>query len=398
MKNYGRTSIHEFLGDYIVYRNLAPVDPRLPLLAEVRAQVGLLEHTIPRKSEPAYARVIAHLLRGARALDAPGTPIERLVYVGDTRMNDGTASANICRAGDWPGLAFIAAERDEPACVEVVEGEEGALYLANRWAALADFERFCRERGFEFGERTAVIVDLDKTALGARGRNDHVIDQARVEAVRRTVGDLLGDDFDPAGFQTAYDLLNQQAFHPFTADNQDYLAYICLMIGSGLYRLEPLVTDVRAGKMTRFEQFIAETDRRAGDLNDNLRNIHAGIYACVQQGDPTPFKAFRYTEYQCTVGRMGCLDDGAPVAELLATEIVITQEVREMAQRWREQGALLFGLSDKPDEASVPTNELRAKGFQPIHSTETHAVGQVGQVGNDSTELVAGLTYREDER
>ena len=30
MKNYGRTSIHEFLGDLVVYRNLMPLDPRLP--------------------------------------------------------------------------------------------------------------------------------------------------------------------------------------------------------------------------------------------------------------------------------------------------------------------------------------------------------------------------------
>jgi hypothetical protein len=386
VKSYGRTSVYEFLGDLVVYRNLAPVDPRLPPLTEVRAQVGLAQDVVPRKSEPAYACVIAHLLRQARTLDAPGTLVKRLVYVGDTRMNDGTAFVNICRAGDWPGLAFIGAERNEPARVEIVEGDGGTLYLANRWATLADFERFCREREFALDERAAVIVDLDKTALGARGRNDHVIDQVRVEAVRRTVGDLLGDDFDPAGFQTAYDLLNQPEFHPFSADNQDYLAYICLMIGSGLYPLESLVADVRAGKMTSFEQFIAETDSRVGDLPTGLRGIHAGIYACVQQGDPTPFKAFRYTEYQSTVGRMGYLDDAAPVSELLAAEIVITQEVRETAQSWREQGALLFGLSDKPDEASLPTDDLKAQGFQPIHRTETHVVGQIGNLTRTSGE------------
>ena len=375
MRSYGCTSVHEFLGDMIVYRNLEPLDPRLPPLAEVRPLVGLPEGIIPRKSAPEYARVIVHLLRQARALYAPGTPIERLIYVGDTRLNDGAAFANICRAGDWPGLAFIGAERDEPTRVEIVEQEDGALFLANRWTALSDFDRFCRERGFPLDERTAVVVDLDKTALGSRGRNDHVIDQARVEAVRRTVGDLLGEGFDPEGFQAAYDCLNQAEFHPFTADNQDYLAYICLILGGGLYALESLVTEVRAGRLITFEQFIAEVNDRAEELSASLRGIHSSVYARVWQGDPTPFKAFRYNEYRTTVGRMGWLDDNAPVAELLEKEIVITQEVREVALAWRERGALLFGLSDKPDEASVPTDDLAAQGYRPIHRVETHAVG-----------------------
>jgi len=376
MKNYGRTSVHEFLGDFIVYRNLVPADPRLPPLAEVREQVGLLASTTPRKSEPEYARVIVHLLQQARAMDTPGVSIERLVYMGDTRMNDGAAFANLCRAGGWPGLAFIGAERDELAHVEIVEQDGGTLYLANRWAALADFDRFCYERGFPLDERTAVIVDLDKTALGARGRNDHVINRARVEAVRCTVGDLLGDVFDLESFQAAYDCLNQTEFHPFTADNQDYLAYVCLILGSGLYGLEPLVADVRAGRLVTFEQFIAGVDDRAAELPAGLLPIHRRVYALVRQGDPTPFKAFRHNEYQATIERMGWLGNDAPVAQLLGKEIVITQEVREAALAWRERGALLFGLSDKPDEASVPTDDLAAQGYQAIHRVATHAVGE----------------------
>jgi len=376
MKNYGRTSVHEFLGDLIVYRNLTSFDARLLSLAELGPEVGLPEGVTPRKSQPEYARVIAHLLQRARVLDAPGASIERLIYVGDTRMNDGAAFANICRAGGWPGLAFIGAERDEPARVETVEQGGATLYLANRWAAISGFDRFCHERGFPVDERTAVVVDLDKTALGARGRNDHVIDRARVEAVRRTVGDLLGDSFDPRGFQTAYDCLNQPEFHPFTSDNQDYLAYVCLILGSGLYALEPLVVEVRAGRLATFEQFIAGVNDRAAELPASLRRIHSSVYALVRQGDPTPFKAFRYNEYHATTERMGWLDDGASVAELLEQEIVVTQEVREAALAWRGQGALLFGLSDKPDEASIPTDELASQGFLPIHQVETHAVGE----------------------
>lgn len=377
MKNYGRASVHEFLGDRIVYRNLVPSDPRLPPLSEVGPKIGLPPDLVPRKTAPEYAQVIVHLLQQARALDVPGTPIQRLVYVGDTPMNDGTAFTNISDAGDWPGLAFIGSDRDEPAGVELVEREWGALYVANRWRALADFRQFCRDRSFPVDEATAVIVDLDKTAVGARGRNDHVIDQSRVEAVRRTVGDLLGDEFDPESFQAAYDLLNQLEFHPFTTDNQDYLAYICLILGSGLYPLDGLVADIRAGRMAAFQQFIAEVDDRVGELPASLRQMHGDIHARVLQGDPTPFKAFRYTEYLVTVEKMGWLAEGATIDALLADEIVITQEVRETALAWLGQGALLFGLSDKPDEASIPTRDLAAQRYRPIHRVDTRAVGTV---------------------
>ena len=260
MRDYGRATVHEFLRDLIVYRNLVPMDGRLPPLARIRDHLGLPAGLVPRKSQREYASVIAHLLRDARALDVPGATIERLVYVGDTRLNDGTAFANVCHAGRWPGLAFIGSETDRPAKVEVVQEPQGMLYVANRWSALSDFGDFCGEQGFPFDESTAVIVDLDKTALGARGRNDRVIDRARVEAVRRTVGGLLGDDFDPGGFQRAYDRLNQPKFHSFTTDNQDYLAYICLILGSGLFSLDSVLADVRSGRLVSFEGVIAEVD------------------------------------------------------------------------------------------------------------------------------------------
>ena len=141
---------------------------------------------------------------------------------------------------------------------------------------------------------------------------------------------------------------------------------------TGIWLLE---LGVRAGRLATFQGFIAGVDARAGELPANLRGIHRDVYACVRQGDPTPFKAFRYNEYRITVERMGWLDDDAPVAVSLEREILITQEVREMMLTWRAQGALLFGLSDKPDEASVPTDELAAQGYQAIHRTQTHAIG-----------------------
>ena len=78
MQNYGRASVHGFLGDFVVYRNLVPQDERLPSLAGVRPLVGLPDELVPRKSAPEYAQVIAYLLRQARALDRPGGRLQQL--------------------------------------------------------------------------------------------------------------------------------------------------------------------------------------------------------------------------------------------------------------------------------------------------------------------------------
>ena len=376
MKVYGRTSLHEFLDDFVVFRNLDPVDSRLPSLADVRNSVDIPPGKIPRKGQPIYAEVVVFLLKEAAKLIDPSYTIRQLVYVGDTRMNDGNAFTTITNAGGWSGIAFIAAENQLPPCVDLVEEGMTNLYLSNRWSALSDFETYCHDHDFHLGEGSAVIIDLDKTALGARGRNDHVINQARVEAVRLTVGNLLGDAFDLERFQGDYEILNQPTFHSFTTDNQDYLAYICLILGSDLFELDFLVECLDKGELETFEQFIINVNEQVEKLPPVLREVHNNVYKRVKAGDPTPFKTFRYHEYQTTISRMGCQDEGKTVPELLASEIVITQEVREAALRWKKERALLFGLSDKPDEASFPRDELILQGYQPIHCIETFAVGE----------------------
>jgi hypothetical protein len=321
--------------------------------------------------------VIAHLLRACRQEDSGETRIDRLIFIGDTHLLDGTAYTNLCQVGGWPGLAFIGSEVNQPAQVRLSQSDGGQpLYLSNRWAALEDFDRYCASQSLPVRDGAAVVIDMDKTMVGARGRNGQVIDQARLDAVEETVANLLGTAFDPVAFRATYDPLNQPEFHPFTADNQDYLAYICLILGSGLYPFDQLVAEVRAGRMVSFAQFIRSIEDEKKRLPPQLAQIHQEVFGYFQIDDPTPFKAFRRNEYRSTVRRFGSLDDAAPVEKLLAEEIVITQEVRVMAQEWRRRGALLFGLSDKPDEASVPTPALAALGYPPLHRAVTHAVGE----------------------
>lgn len=386
LKVFGRGAVSDFLGDRVVYRNLAPLDPGLPGLEDVRAGLDLPVGRTPRKSEPDYARVIVRFLEAAQRERAPGAPLKRLIFIGDTRMNDATAFANLCAAGEWPGLAFICAETGAAPAREIISAPGGQpVFLANRWAALngsgdeslgfEPFDVYCLSQGFPIDEQAVVVVDLDKTALGARGRNARVIDAARVQAVQETVAGALGPVFDDRVFRKAYDTLNEQEFHPFTGDNQDYLAYICLILGSGMYDLDTVVNAVRSGELRTFRAFIEGVEARFKELDSRLGSLHREIFANVQTGDPTPFKRFRRTEYRATVGRMGFLPDSAPLEQLLAEEIVLTNEVRTLAGTWRAQGALLFGLSDKPDEASIPTSDLAASGWLPLHRKATHIVG-----------------------
>jgi hypothetical protein len=60
---------------------------------------------------------------------------------------------------------------------------------------------------------------------------------------------------------------------------------------------------------------------------------------------------------------------------LLKDEITIAEEVAEAAMQLRECGALLFGLSDKPDEASLPRPELAQRGYLPLHRITMKVIG-----------------------
>jgi hypothetical protein len=73
---------------------------------------------------------------------------------------------------------------------------------------------------------------------------------------------------------------------------------------------------------------------------------------------------------------MGSLPDHAPLARYLIEEICMTREVVEFAEWLRCRGCLLMALSDKPDEATLPTPELAAQGCLPLHRAATHVVGQ----------------------
>jgi PAS domain S-box-containing protein len=83
----------------------------------------------------------------------------------------------------------------------------------------------------------------------------------------------------------------------------------------------------------------------------------------------------RQNEYLATAARFG-VQTGETLETALFQRIMITEEVRQTAGDMRRRGILVFGLSDKPDEASFPSSEQARKGMQPLHRLETACVGE----------------------
>jgi hypothetical protein len=362
---YGSAAISDLLGDFVAYRGLRPADPRLPGLAE------LAPGPSPRKGAPEYAAVAASILRAARELTAPGVALRRMIFVGDTRLSDGGAFTTLRNATGWESRCFIG--RDEPGTSPATE-QEGDITYANRWGALRDFAA-----GLEVDDATVVVIDTDKTLLGARGRNDRLIDQARLRALRAAVLDVVGAEFDQARFERIYRTIDTPRFHPLTADNQDFVGYLCVIAAAEVFSLAQIETMPERSPVPRFDQLLDQVEDACevvGWPRASIAAFHDAFAEQARAGDPTPFKAFRRGEFAETAALMGRLPEGATAEQALREELVLTGEVWEVASAWRERGAVLFGLSDKPDEAAVPDAEDAARGLLPLHRIRTHIVGE----------------------
>lgn len=377
MRVCGIGSLFEALGDSIVYRSLQPVDRRLPGLRSLRPSLGLQPRRVPRKAEPAYGRVVGEILRAAGALSAGRHDFDRVILIGDTRHSDGAAFVNICTALDCPGDAFICSETPaEPELVPHDRGSGRTIHLATRWRSIGAFEAQLARQGATIGRGTVVIVDIDKTILGARGRNHRPIDTARAAAVVRTARELRGEAVNRDLLLAAYNHFNDPQFHAFTTDNQDYLAYLAMLVESGWSSIEKIREGIARGRLGSFGDLLNAVSATVERLPNRLRRAHDNVVMAVEIGDPTPFKDFRRAEYRETVDRMAPPGKVEDMARLLATRITLTAEVWRRIRLWRDRGALLFGLSDKPDEASFPSAELETQGYQPLHITRAMVVGE----------------------
>ena len=384
LQNFGRATLADLFEDWVVYRNLEPLDKRLPGFKTAAWRMGVSEDHIPRKQEMDYAKAATWIVKEAQQIRGIRRPVAELLFIGDTLFNDGQAFGNMLAVSGWRGACFIGADRlgQEP---NVAIDESARLFNANRWTEIAPWLQWARTNGLALDDRTAVVVDIDKTALGAKGRNDHVIDRARLEGIFRTMTAVLGEEgFNQSLFVEHYTELNRGKYHFLTADNQDYLAYICLVLNTGLVSFPELTAEIEGKSMENFDQFIRWVDSRMMLNNTgsgNLLEVHDSVLGSVRVGDPTPFKRFRRQEFICTVEHMGCLADETAAQELVDGEITLTEEVWQATAWLRNRGAFVLCLSDKPDEASRPSKGLTTD-YPPIHRAATH------RVGNDLSEAL----------
>jgi len=368
------TSLYAIFDEWVVYRNLEPLDPRIAGLRASWREIGLDHYYIPRKAKDEdYVRVILHFAGHMQEARRQPT-LQRLLYLGNRRVRDRHTIQHFMRHVSWPFVAFLCEEDlDEPGQMT----EQDHVLLANRWAMVADLAAFLRDAAFPLDAQTAIVVDMDKTIIGARGRNDGPLNRARIEGVRLTVRDLLGERFDEPRFQAVYGEMNQPRYHFFTEDNQDYVTYASLMASALVYPINDLIEDLAFGKITSFAHFVAVTGERIARMSlPGLTQVHQELARNLAAGDPTVFKSFRSKQFESTVARILSQPADADESTILGEEITITREVHDLLMLAKSRGALLLLISDRPDESLLPGAELAQQGYRPIHYLPMRVVGQ----------------------
>ena len=366
MSNLPYGSINDFLQDNIIYRNLIPYNDSLPTFSDYKKEIKENKLRLPRKTDPLYAETIIYLLNKAHQDEE----IKNLIFIGDTIMNDGGAFQNIIKYSNWNGYCFICDEKPlENESFNREQSDYGVIYKSNRWKNLENFENELKTRNFFIDNSTVLLIDMDKTMVGARGRNDLVIDSVRLEAAQMLLNQFLYLEKEDSLFKKIYTTLNAPSYHHFTKDNQDYLVYICLIIRSGFLNSEEIF-ELAMDKDYKLEEFINSVENQKEKLTSKIQKLHSEFYHFYNLGDPTPFKEFRKSEYLVTSEKF-IQSKNKNIKEILESQIVITGEVYNFAIEAKKAGALVFGLSDKPDEASIPSKEQMSNGLLPLHQLST---------------------------
>jgi hypothetical protein len=368
---HGLVSLSEFLEDRVVFRDLQPVDRRYQGFNQCARDFALDPSDIPRKTDPDYNKVAVWIVDHMQE-QRSDTEIQELLFVGDTRGSDLVAFEKMITYADWKGSCFIGDEalHEEP---ELRWEIHPLLVSANRWSLIAEWIEGLAEARMAMDSRTAVIVDIDKTAIGAQGRNHQVINDARVTSLRKSLEVHMSANFDFQNFRRVYDQISRPEFQGLTVDNEDYIIYICLMIMGGVTNIKE-IGDLVAQRMSFLHLVRWISTKTDKPLVMQLRQLHDQYQMCTRTGDRTPFKQFRRQEFLETTGRMGIHSSPMEAAKRLESEICITQEVRELCDWLNERGCLLLAMSDKPKEASMPHQRWH-KGMLPVHRTPTYAVG-----------------------
>jgi len=377
MIHLGQASIDDLLEGFVAFRRLCPIDARLhAALPRQSPPAKDVDLAIPRKGSAAHAGAVAGMLRAARDIDREeaSRSLSHFLYIGDSAGTDGRAFASLCRVTGWSGRALIIDEDTQPPASRCEAVGDGMIVHANRWAAIAAWVAEARSEGFGVDGRTVAIVDIDKTLIGARGRNSAAIDAARLRAALDVTESVAGHCIDVDRFEATLRTLDQPAWHSLTADNQDAVVYVALIASLGVLTLEELASCPKISAHG-FAPYLAEVGKRQHLLPPGVRCLHHEVWKQVERGNPTPFVAFRRREYKATREALACASSVDTPKDMLETGIVMTGEVWQAVREWKDRDVLVFGLSDKPDEACFPPPESFGEEDVPIHRIPMPIVG-----------------------
>ncbi len=325
--------ISDLIGNNIFFRELRPQNPDLVPIDVVLYRLNL--DRVPRKNDPEYPQVISCYLNLLGDFD-------RILFLGDTMLNDRTFALGLINLGEYDVFALITDEDEK----EFELREEGRILYSNRWSFVTELKDYLEHKGFRIDEKTAVILDIDKTLIGARGRNHRAIDLARARAVYRLYQET-GTDRSFDEFRKIYDRINSFRYHHITQDNQDLVALFSIAIASG--QLKKLSGDpVSLISMLRNSQ------------NEAVRMFAEEVYKNITRREATLFPTFRRMEYYSTIEFMDRFED-EPVEKLLGEEILITGEIYDA---FRGTLSTVIALTDKPEISSLPPE---GEDLPPVH-------------------------------
>jgi hypothetical protein len=336
---YKRAKLNEIFNDYIVFRELNPIKKDLPGFKEIQKELNL--NVLPRKNTFEFALVLSYILDKI-------SRFKRVYYLGDTEGNDGNIIKNLASLNKYDVLGIIT---DNTLKIDNC-GKNPPIILNTKWENLQGIV----EKEFNFSEDSVLIIDIDKTLIGARGRNEKAIDKARTDAIFEMLKGI-NPQYRKSNFLNIYNKINTKNFMTFTGDNQDIVAITSIVIYLGEISFDEFEKGLKERKIINPTNFLMGLLKK-GLKNKNLEATVSGIVNLLLKNNPTPFVEFRKKEFKATIDRMDFLSDHEDIDNLLNEEILITKEVFEVGKLAQLNSAYIFGLSDKPELATLPSKEV----------------------------------------
>lgn len=340
---YKRDYLNKIFEDYIIFRELNIVKSSLPNFENISKILSL--NSLPRKKDKEYVLVLSYLI------DLIGD-FNRIIYFGDTFLNDKSVVENLTSLNKYEVFGIITEGKGE-------KKKFNNILINDKWENLREI---LKDLNIRFDKYTFLIVDIDKTIIGARGRNDTSIVKARFDAIKKIADEFIGN-YDEDKFFKIYQKLNERKYQSFTEDNQDIVTLLTITFYLNLYPFDKFLYEFEDGihknKLIFFKEVLEK-------WNEDIKFLEI-LKNCVnrmEKNDQTPFIEFRYKEFETTINRMDFLSDDTPQNVLLEEEIMITREVYEILLEAKERNGYVLGLSDKPEASSFPQ---KGSSLPPLH-------------------------------